>query len=251
MKKIISVLITICMIIPMCIPVTAETSQVHDVSQIAEFILSEEEGYFEYNLNSPKKDCSVGSISKTVTTNGVITVLCKEGEKQDVVVITPDGEVYLNNEPIKVTTTLNKVEDRVSTHAHTVRYYNTPPGETVAADYSKLIRTEKKNIEFMQDLLDITESAFIAAVVSALGFNPLGGFAASYILDKIINFGGTVHPEGIYALSVMTYVYQRESGPTVAGYGTVSKLVTEWYAGKNQTNHIEDAQTVVYRSMKG
>ena len=77
---------------------------------------------------------------------------------------------------------------------------------------SKLIGTQKEDITFMQDLLDI----------AALGFNPLGAFAAGVLLGKICNIGGTVHPDGIHAISVRVLSYQRPSGPGVIGYGTVT-----------------------------
>lgn len=62
---------------------------------------------------------------------------------------------------------------------------------------------------------------------------------------------GTVHPDGIHAISVRVLSYQRPSGPGVIGYGTVTKLYTKWYASANQQNYIEDADTVVYRCMNG
>lgn len=252
MKKVVSFLVSISMAISLCVPVAAENSQMLDVSQMIDFIYSEEkDGIFEYQYKTDKGDFASGSITKEVTIDGTTKLLCREGEKSDLVTITYNGEVYLNGNLIKVTTEVNIIENEISPFAHKVQYLNNPPKGTTAAEYNTLIRTEKKNIEFLQDLLDITESAFITVVVTALGFNPLGSFAASYVLNKVIDIGGTVHPDGIHALSVITYVYQRESGPRVVGYGTVSKLVTEWYAGRNQTYHIEDAQTVVYRSMTG
>ena len=103
----------------------------------------------------------------------------------------------------------------------------------------------------MQDLLDMTSSAFVTVVIAALEFNPLGAFAAGVLLGKICNIGGTVHPDGIHAISVRVLSYQRPSGPGVIGYGTVTKLYTKWYASANQQNYIEDADTVVYRCMNG
>lgn len=65
----------------------------------------------------------------------------------------------------------------------------------------------------MQDLLDMTSGAFVTVVIAALGFNPLGAFAAGVLLGKICNIGGTVHPDGIHAISVRVLSYQRPSGP--------------------------------------
>lgn len=87
---------------------------------------------------------------------------------------------------------------------------------------SKLIGTQKEDITFMQDLLDMTSGAFVTVVIAALGFNPLGAFAAGVLLGKICNIGGTVHPDGIHAISVRVLSYQRPSGPGVIGYGTVT-----------------------------
>ena len=87
---------------------------------------------------------------------------------------------------------------------------------------SKLIGTQKEDITFMQDLLDMTSGAFVTVVIAALGFNPLGAFAAGVRLGKICNIGGTVHPDGIHAISVRVLSYQRPSGPGVIGYGTVT-----------------------------
>lgn len=116
---------------------------------------------------------------------------------------------------------------------------------------SKLIGTQKEDITFMQDLLDMTSGAFVTVVIAALGVNPLGAFAAGVRLGKICNIGGTVHPDGIHAISVRVLSYQRPSGPGVIGDGTVTKLYTKWYASANQQNYIEDADTVVYRCMNG
>lgn len=97
----------------------------------------------------------------------------------------------------------------------------------------------------------MTSGAFVTVVIAALGFNPLGAFAAGVLLGKICNIGGTVHPDGIHAISIRVLSYQRPSGPGVIGYGTVTKLYTKWYASANQQNYIEDADTVVYRCMNG
>ena len=75
----------------------------------------------------------------------------------------------------------------------------------------------------MQDLLDMTSGAFVTVVIAALGFNPLGAFAAGVLLGKICNIGGTVHPDGIHAISVRVLSYQRPSGPGVIGYGIFDK----------------------------
>lgn len=89
---------------------------------------------------------------------------------------------------------------------------------------SKLIGTQKEDITFMQDLLDMTSGAFVTVVIAALGFNPLGAFAAGVLLGKICNIGGTVHPDGIHAISVRVLSYQRPSGPGVIGYCAAKEL---------------------------
>lgn len=89
----------------------------------------------------------------------------------------------------------------------------------------------------------MTSGAFVTVVIAALGFNPLGAFAAGVLLGKICNIGGTVHPDGIHAISVRVLSYQRPSGPGVIGYGTVTQLYTKWYASANQQNYIEDADS--------
>lgn len=163
-------------------------------------------------------------------------------------------DVILNGNCIKVTTQESSklsTEYDIAPFAHTVKYLDGPPDGTVATDYSKLIGTQKKDITFMQDLLDMTSGAFVTVVIAALGFNPLGAFAAGVLLGKICHIGGTVHPDGIHAISVRVLSYQRPSGPGVIGYGTVTKLYTKWYASANQQNYIEDADTVVYRCMNG
>ena len=53
---------------------------------------------------------------------------------------------------------------------------------------SKLIGTQKEDITFMQDLLDMTSGAFVTVVIAALGFNPLGAFAAGVLLGKILQY---------------------------------------------------------------
>ena len=166
----------------------------------------------------------------------------------------PSVTVILNGNFIKVTTQESSklsTEYDIAPFAHTVKYLDGPPDGTVATDYSKLIGTQKKDITFMQDLLDMTSGAFVTVVIAALGFNPLGAFAAGVLLGKICHIGGTVHPDGIHAISVRVLSYQRPSGPGVIGYGTVTKLYTKWYASANQQNYIEDADTVVYRCMNG
>ena len=74
----------------------------------------------------------------------------------------------------------------------------------------------------MQYLLDMTSGTFVTVVIAAIGFNPVGASAAGVLLGKICNIDGTVHPDGIHAISVRVLSYQRPSGPGVIGYGTVT-----------------------------
>ena len=258
-RKMVSFILCIAMCMALAIPAFAvelspyATDEVGNFSQMIEFAFSDNvEGRFRYSYN----DAAVvdGIVIKEISTDGTTKLNFVEGDKSDKVEIDSIRDVILNGNCIKVTTQESSklsTEYDIAPFAHTVKYLDGPPDGTVATDYSKLIGTQKKDITFMQDLLDMTSGAFVTVVIAALGFNPLGAFAAGVLLGKICHIGGTVHPDGIHAISVRVLSYQRPSGPGVIGYGTVTKLYTKWYASANQQNYIEDADTVVYRCMNG
>ena len=260
-RKMVSFILCIAMCMALAIPAFAvelspyATDEVGNFSQMIEFTFSDNvEGRFRYSYNDTAGNVVDGIVIKEISTDGTTKLNFVEGDKSDKVEIDSIRDVILNGNCIKVTTQESSklsTEYDIAPFAHTVKYLDGPPDGTVATDYSKLIGTQKNDITFMQDLLDMTSGAFVTVVIAALGFNPLGAFAAGVLLGKICNIGGTVHPDGIHAISVRVLSYQRPSGPGVIGYGTVTKLYTKWYASANQQNYIEDADTVVYRCMNG
>ena len=61
MKKVVSFLVSISMAISLCVPVAAENSQILDVSQMIDFIYSEEkDGIFEYQYKTTKETLRAG-----------------------------------------------------------------------------------------------------------------------------------------------------------------------------------------------
>lgn len=255
MKKVISFMLCCTMLMAMLVPafaVSPERTLIEDMNRVAEFVTSDEEaGRLDFRYMDADGNLAAGYGTKEIERDGTVKLTFSEGDKRDVVLIKENGAIYLNGEEVEVITQDDTNSNEIVPFAHQIKYYDNPPGNTKASEYTKLINTKKSDIRLKQALLDLTESGFIAIVVAALGFNPLGGFAAGELMSRILNVGGTVHPDGIHAVSVITYSYQRQSGPTVAGYGTVTKLHTKWYASPSQKNYISGADTVVYRSMRG
>lgn len=232
-RKMVSFILCIAMCMALAIPAFAvelspyATDEVGNFSQMIEFAFSDNvEGRFRYSYNDAAGNVVDGIVIKEISTDGTTKLNFVEGDKSDKVEIDSIRDVILNGNCIKVTTQESSklsTEYDIAPFAHTVKYLDGPPDGTVATDYSKLIGTQKKDITFMQDLLDMTSGAFVTVVIAALGFNPLGAFAAGVLLGKICHIGGTVHPDGIHAISVRVLSYQRPSGPGVIGYGTVDR----------------------------
>lgn len=248
-KRFLSLFLSFAVLLSLCIPTTSmaagKKNNENGLDAMVDFTLDKERtGRFEYQYETSEGEITGGYVIKEYKNDGTMELRYFKGTEENIIVVSSDKQIFLDGELIRLDT--NKGGGEAEMFAHSVRYLDSPPEGTTASDYSKLIRTENKDLIFPKILSGVTMDLFVEVVSLALGFNPVAGIALGAFFEFLVLYYGDNN-----ALSVTVYSYQRPSGPTVAGYGTVTKLVTKWYANRGQNGYIEDSDTVVYRSMKG
>ncbi len=163
----------------------------------------------------------------------------KDDDIHDIIIIEDGGDVYLNGSLVKISSSgsTDSVASPNSTNSTYTAIVNSPPAGTKASDYTKLIGTEKKSIEFDKSFGQMTLKGIALLFAYTVG-DP--EFGADDWYKVLLEFSDIMNSDFSYskAMSVEIKTYQHKNGQMITTDTAANKLVIRCYGNGDYTGYL-------------